>query len=132
MTQGLQALEERHAELLAELAAVQQGVADIGATRRTFERQLEVLAEQREALTADERKAVEKGRDDLVSRARELMGQLEAKYAELEDLHREAVQTETQLIRSEKQARQAVDELTAQKTAIEGHVSQLRNLLEPD
>lgn len=131
VTQGLQALQERHAELLAELTGLQREVAAIGSTRRTFEGQLAVLAEQHEGLTADERKAAERGRDDLVARARELMRRLEAKSAEIEGLHRETVQTEASLIQAERKARQAVDELTAQKAGIEDHVAQLRNLLGP-
>lgn len=130
VTQGLQALEERHAELLAELTRLQREVATIGSTRSRFEGQA-TLAEQREVLAADEEKAAERGRDDLVARARELMRRLEAKSAEIEGLHRETVQTEASLIQAERKARQAVDELTAQKAGIEDHVAQLRNLLGP-
>lgn len=69
-------------------------------------------------LAADEEKAAERGRDDLVARARELKRQLETKLAEIEGLHREAVQTEAALVQAEKEVRKAVDELTAQKTVI--------------
>ncbi|NEA29121.1 hypothetical protein [Actinomadura bangladeshensis] len=82
-------------------------------------------------LAADEEKAAERGRDDLVARARELERQLETKLAEIEGLHREAVQTEAALVQAEKEVRQAVDELTAQKTVIENQAAQLRDLLGP-
>ena len=132
VTQRLQAFQEIHAERLAGLTRLQQEVAAIGSTRSTFEGQLVALAEQREALAADEKQAAERGRDDLVAQARERVTRLEAKVAEVEALHQEAVQTEASLVRAERQERLVVDELTRQKTAIEGHAEQLRNLLRSD
>lgn len=132
LTQRLQALQKFHAERLADLARLQQEVAAIGSTRSTFEGHLAALAEQSEALAADEKQAAEHGRDDLVAQARERVTRLEAKVAEVEALHREAVQTEASLVRAERQERLVVDELTRQKTAIEDHAEQLRNLLRSD
>ena len=103
LAEGLQALPERHAELVAELAELRQAVVDIGSTRRKREDQLASLAEQGHEPTAQR-----------------------------EELHRQALSEEARLIDRERKARQRLDEFTVQMRTIEDHAKQLRNLTQAD